>query len=508
MKRRRRARTSKNGRWIFVLLGLAAAGAVLVMLAPTLLTGWVRAQLKTDAFRARMESLFGGKLDAEVALAPLRWTGDEVTAADAQVRLANGWRAEVDGLHLGLDWGAFRKKTWRVTGAGADSLDVVFDPGAVRPVVEAPANTDTGGAGAASSVPGWLRGWLPDKTEVDGARVERFSLQHPEGWQMAGAALKAGPWFQGDGSLQVHAEGGVITTPLRAPARPEPVKLRLDRAALGLTAAEAHLKEARLHWLDSPVTARGRLRLADKSWSLAAGFESVPLNELLAGDWRLRLTGQAEGELEFTGGPGLQPRARGKVKLQESALTALPVLDRLAAYTGVERFKRLLLDIAETSVDATAGEQVFENFVLQSNGLMRLEGRLSVKGGELDGSFLLGVTPETLRWMPGTQKHVFTLPNPNGPAGMVWTTLRITGTLAAPREDLSARILEGAGRAVLDAPGEVAAKAGEMLLTPVLGKDAAAQPGEVIKSATEAGGKAVETGVRLLEGLGGGLLKP
>lgn len=507
MKRRRRARTSKNGRWIFVLLGLAVAGVVLVMLAPALLTGWVRAQLKTDAFRARMEALFGGRLDAEVALAPLRWTGDEVTAADAQVRLANGWRAEVDGLRLGLDWDAFRKKTWRVTGAGAESLEVVFDAGAIRPVAEAPADSGAGGS-AASSVPGWLRAWLPDKTEVDGARVERFSLQHPGGWQVAGTVLKISPWFQGDGSVQVNAAGGVITTPLRAPAGLETVKLRLDRAALRLTAVEAHLKEAQLHWLESPVTARGKLRLADKSWSLAAGFERVPLGELLAGDWRLRLTGQAEGELEITGGPQAEPRAQGKVRLKDSALTALPVLDRLAAYTGVERFKRLVLDIAETSVDATADRRVFENLVLQSNGLMRLEGRLEVKGEALDGSFLLGITPETLRWMPGTQKHVFTLPNPNGPAGMVWTTLRITGTLTAPREDLSARILEGAGRAVLDAPGEVAAKAGEMLLTPVLGKDAAAQPGGVIKSATEAGGKAVETGARLLEGLGGGLLKP
>ncbi|HCN75709.1 MAG TPA: hypothetical protein DIT13_00775, partial [Verrucomicrobiales bacterium] len=69
-------------------------------------------------------------------------------------------------------------------------------------------------------------------------------------------------------------------------------------------------------------------------------------------------------------------------------------------------------------------------------------------------------------------------------------------------------ILQGAGRAVLDAPGEVTAQAGELLLTPVLGKDAATAPGTVIKGATEAGGKAVESGVRLLEGIGGGLLKP
>ena len=490
-----------------VAAGLAGALVVLVMLAPALLTGWVRAQLKKDGFRARMEALFGGRLDAEVTLAPLRWTGDEVTVAEAQARLANGWRAEMNGLHLGLDWAAFRQKTWRVIGAGADSLDLVFDPAQVRPG-SASAEMSGDGGGKGPSIPAWLRSWLPDKTEVDGARVERFSMRHPAGWQVAGAHLKFSPWLQGDGSLQLTAESGVITTPLTLETLREPVKLRLDRAALRLAPAEAHLKEADLKWLDTAITARGRMRMEDKSWSLSANFERLPLAEVLAEDWRLRLTGHLTGEVELAASPGAQPRAKGRVTLKEGALTALPVLDRLAAYTNVERFKRLVLDVAETSLEGTAGAQVFDKIVLQSNGLMRLEGRLAVEGEKLDGSFLLGVTPETLRWMPGTQKHVFTLPNPNGPDGMVWTTLRITGTRSAPREDLSARILEGAGRAVLDAPGEVAAQAGELLLTPVLGKDAATAPGTVIKGATEAGGKAVESGVRLLEGIGGGLLKP
>lgn len=509
MKSRRRARSKSTGRWTYALLGLGAVIVILGVVSPSLLTAWVRAQLKTDAFRARMETLFGDKLEAQVTLAPLRWTGDEVSSAEASLRLANGWRAEVDGMRLGLDWAAFRRKTWRVIGAGADGVEVFFDPAHVRTPESGSTADEARHSGASSaSMPSWLRAWLPEKTEVDGARVERFALTHPAGWQVAGTAVKASPWLQGDGSLQMQAEGGIITTPLRLPARADAVKLRLDAASLRLGPQEIHLREARLHWLDSPVTTRGKLSTGDQSWSLAADFERVPLSEVLDADWRLRLTGQLEGDVEISGRPGSEPRLQGRVRLKEGSLTALPVLDRLAVYTGVERFKRLTLDVAETELDATQGVLVFEKIVLQSLGLMRLEGHLTVRGEELDGSFMLGVTPETLRWMPGTQKHVFTESNPNGPAGMVWTTLRVTGTRSAPREDLTARILAGAGRAVLEAPGQVATQAGELLLTPVLGKDAASSPGDVIKNATEAGGKAVETGVKLLEGLGGGLLKP
>ena len=506
MKSRRRARTASTGRWTYALLALGAVALTLFMIAPQVLTAWVRAQLKTDAFRARMESLFGDKLEAEVTLAQLRWSGDEVTAADARLHLANGWRADLDGLRLGLDWSAFRQKSWRIIGAGAESLELVFDPTTQRPVE--PAAADEAPPSSGSSMPGWLRAWLPDKTEVDGARIERLALRHPAGWHVVGTAIKTSPWLQGDASLQIQAEGGVITTPLRLAAQVEPVKLRLDSAALRLGPVESHLKEARLHWLDSPINARGRLHMQDQTWSLATDFERVPLSEVLAEDWRVRLSGQIAGEMELSGRPDAEPRLQGSLKLKDGALTTLPILERLALYTRVERFKRLTLDIAEANVDATPSTQVFENIVLQSIGLMRLEGRLTIRGEELDGTFMLGVIPETLRWMPGTQKHVFTLPNPNGPTGMVWTPLRITGTLSAPREDLSARILEGAGRAALDAPGEVAAKAGELLLSPVLGKDAAAQPGEILKNATEAGGKALDTGARLLEGIGGGLLKP
>jgi thiol-disulfide isomerase/thioredoxin len=182
-----------------------------------------------------------------------------------------------------------------------------------------------------------------------------------------------------------------------------------------------------------------------------------------------------------------------------------PILDELASYTKVERFKRLVLDIATAKVRLSRDWQRFDDIVLQSNGLLRLEGSLKLIGDQIDGRFLLGVTPETLRWMPGAQQHVFTTVHPQGPPGLLWTPLNISGTLQAPREDLSVRLLSGAGQALLGAPGEVAGKSSELLLKPLLGEEAAKKPGELLDGATRS---ATETGVKLLEGLGKGLLGP
>lgn len=88
---------------------------------------------------------------------------------------------------------------------------------------------------------------------------------------------------------------------------------------------------------------------------------------------------------------------------------------------------------------------------------------------------------------------------------MLWTPLQINGSLDAPREDLSGRLAEAAGRALLDAPGEIVGQGSELLLKPALGEDAAKLPGSMIKGATEATGDAVKSGVKVLEGISGGL---
>ncbi len=505
MSSRPRRRSGKSPRWLFVLIGMGLLVVVLALLAPMLVMNWVRGYLQQEAFRGQMERFFGTQLQGEVALTPLRWTGDEVTATEATVKMANGWQAEIGGLHLGLDWNAFRQGTWRVVGTGADDVALTFAPAATR-AVDVP-EMPTDGGEMRTETPLWLRRYLPDKTEIDGVMVDRLSLRYPGPWSVTEAKVRIGTWQQGETSAQVVVEKGILETPIQIEAQPTPLKFNLNRASTRISRDELHLKEVSLSWLgDSEITARGHLRPTLGTWKVTTNLKNIPLRECVNEDWKLRLTGLVEGDLEIEGRYQTLPTVEGDVRLREGVLTTLPILDRLATYTGVERFKRLVLDIASAQVSGSGDARHFEKIILQSNGLLRLEGTLHVQGGQLDGSFLLGVTPETLKWIPGAQQHVFNSPNPAGPVGMIWTPLRITGNIDSPREDLSERLITGAGKALLSAPADIAGKGTELLLSPVLGQEAAGKPGEVLKGATDAAGKAAETGVKLLEGLGGGLL--
>lgn len=507
MSTRSRRRSGKSPRWLLALAAVAIAGIVLVLLMPMLVMNWVRGYLQEEAFRGQMEQLFGTQMQGQATLAPLRWTGDEVTSAEAAASTANGWQARLDGLHLTLDWNAFRQGRWRTVGAGVDSITLERTAQPIAPLADSEEATPPTPLSTGPAIPSWLRRYLPDKTEVDGLQVARFSCLHPGPWNLKDSRVRIATWRQGETSLQAVVEGGFVETPIMLPAQLVPMTLNLTRASVRLSREDLHLKEATLKWLDAgEITARGHLQPRQGTWELATHLQGIPLNECLNEDWRVRLSGRLEGDLTATGSRTAAPLVKGRLHLRDGVLTALPVLDQLASYTGVERFKRLVLDVASSDVTVEGERRIFEKIIVQSNGLLHLDGSLTVQGGQIEGNFLLGVTPETLKWIPGAQQHVFTATHPTGPAGMLWTPLRINGTMQAPREDLSARLAAGAGKVLLDAPGQVVNQGSQLLLTPVLGKEAGALPNEVIRGATDATGKAVETGVKLLEGIGGGLL--
>ncbi len=518
MSSRKRRRSGTSSRWLFALLGLGLVFVILILLAPMLVMSWVRGYLQQDGFRGRMEQFFGTQLQGSVTLAPLRWTGDEVTTQDATVTTASGWKAQLSSMRLALDWNAFRQGKWRVIGAGMDALDVDF-VGALNPAPEASTPITTNNSGRGSAIPSWLRFYLPNQIEIDGVRVDELTFRHGP-WKLTDSKLRLGAWQQGENSVQTIAEGGIIETPIQLPVQLVPMKFNLVRATSRLSRDDFHLTAATFHWLgDSEINVNGHIRPIEGTWNMNTQLLAIPLSEVLSEDWKLRLTGQIQADLDISGSRTQTPKVKGQVQLQKGVLTALPILDKLADYTGVARFKRLILDIASADVNGSGQTREFEKIIIQSNGLLRIEGRLRIDNNQLDGSFMVGVTPETLRWIPGAKAHVFTTTNPSGQPGLLWTPLRITGTLDAPREDLTDRLIGGAGKALLNAPAEILGKVGETLLKPVLGDDLAKKPTEVLKAATETltkpgeaakkiqevPSKAVETGIDLLKGVGGGL---
>jgi hypothetical protein len=71
-------------------------------------------------------------------------------------------------------------------------------------------------------------------------------------------------------------------------------------------------------------------------------------------------------------------------------------------------------------------------------GLLRLEGSCVITdAGGITGALRVGVTPQTLQWIPGSRERVFTVAQ----NGYVWTDVKISGSLKDLREDLTPRLV-------------------------------------------------------------------
>jgi len=106
----------------------------------------------------------------------------------------------------------------------------------------------------------------------------------------------------------------------------------------------------------------------------------------------------------------------------------------------------LTLSEAHTRWQWKKDEISLTELVLASEGLVRLEGGIDIRGKRIDGVFRLGLAPGTLATIPGAETDVFVA----GERGLLWTTLRITGTLNDPKEDLTDRLIAAAGLRMFD----------------------------------------------------------
>jgi hypothetical protein len=348
---------------------------------------------------------------------------------------------------------------------------------------------------AVSAVPGWLRRWVPTRTQIDEVQVQTFDYLPAAGEPgVAATGLNVtGRPANDTGAWHLRGEGGKLSLPpLSEPLRIINLNARLDPKALVF-----HDFSAR--WLgDSDVTARGDVPF-DKtiSWGFNGSVTGLDLRHLLSADLNSRVTGMLEGEFQASAA-----LLKAKVRWKNGTVQNLPLLNQVATFTRVDRFRRIVLDTASADVERAGGVTKVSNLNLYAAGLIRVEGSLLIQNSEVNGDLLVGVAPDTLRWIPGSQTHVFTESRADAP-GYVWTTVHISGPFGAVREDLTNRILIAMGLA----PFDMAEKGVEILTGGAGGLGGNAAKGvldsgkDVLKTTGGAAGKAVETGMDIIKGV-------
>lgn len=454
-----------------------AAGALLLVLSITAYAV-LRNYLHSDAFRLFLSAEVSKAAEVSGEFERFRWDGLAVDTA--------GFRAEGDGLirevnagglHTQIGLSGVRRGVWEIKGSRADRVAVELDFTKRGDDVDADVSSARGKPKVKKS------GWLPSDVEVMDVDIRELAVKARLSQGLAGAEGLRVQVSPGAARRSYRAEvrGGRVSLPFKlAPALTiENLKLRYQDGDVFLTHGAAGV------FSTGRIEAAGEWNSRARTLALDGGADGIRCEDLLNETWSKRFTGDVSSTFVMQGRDGVV-RTHGSAKVENGVLTALPVLDALAAYADTRRFRVLTLDEARTDWRIEKGVTTLSDLVISSDTFFRLEGRVIVRGRELDGSFRLGISPGTLSAIPGAETHVF-LP---GERGLLWTPLRVTGTLDDPKEDLTERLIAAAGIRMFEQLPET----GERVL-----KFTRSVVGDSPSETVEKGVRTLEKGVEALE---------
>jgi len=177
----------------------------------------------------------------------------------------------------------------------------------------------------------------------------------------------------------------------------------------------------------------------DKSVDFRVKFDQLPIREWLPANWRDYVVGMASGNVHWRGkNPKLEAASmQGLLQVKGGRVRRLPFLQKLASITGKQSIEELELNECSAELDWDGPSVEIKNIAVEDKGKFRIEGLVSVRKKALGGAIQLGIAREYLEWLPQAEE-VFAKES----GGYLWTTVRLSGTIKEPQQDLSPRVIE------------------------------------------------------------------
>ncbi|MCF6310914.1 MAG: AsmA family protein [Verrucomicrobiales bacterium] len=439
--------------------------AITVFIGVFAIKGAVTRYLKSTAFRDQLITAVGEKLHADVELEQLRWEGSTI--------YADGWRArghpqaafaklEMDGIRASFS--GVKDKLLQLPEIRINQVTADFSKQGRTPITESPlANTDK--TNHSGSAPAWLKKWIPTGTKIGVVHIEATNLSIHDEHGVKQVALNSvetqSKPLAGPRTWEINARNGELFI------RDFPT-LSIRHLETRWNQDDLFINDASLIFYETAeISGSGDIQLGAKpQLNFDLKLQHLDTSKLLSSDWQKKLSGQLNADFTLKGSSkdknGLV--SKGSVHLKNGAIEGMPILDLIAQYTKMQRFKRLALHQASADFVKKGDRIEISKLVLQSDGLTRLEGSFVLENNQItQGKFQLGVTPGTLRWIPGAKQKVFT----RAKDGFLWTPLVISGSLDQPKEDLTARLTGAAIEALVnDAPAQATDAAKKILNNP------------------------------------------
>ncbi len=468
MRSPRRRNASAQGRWKKIALWSISAVAAMGVVGVVVVKVAIENYLHGEGFRRFVSEKSSQTLHAAGEFEPFHFSGmtfysnafvaqGSEFAAFAQVHL-DQVRAEVSARRIS-------EQVWEVDNVSAQRLDVQLD----GPRIKLEESGQISAAGllptAMSSVsspvaePAAGGGWLPNRVEVKSASIHEANVSWGReglpGGLVQGIRLEA---LARDGGWNISGDGGTIAPAGLSAFDVTKLQLRYKAPSILVQSMELRQPASGGGVRDGNGTVRvdGEVRLGE-SLELRAQLASLTITPLLPPDWRLRLHGDLSGtvdaraKLPASGGAASGAVISGKLSLANGQLEALPILDQIATFTLLPQYRRLALSKAGAEYRLENGRLSVKNLLVESVGLIRIEGSFTVIDSMLDGTLQVGVPASSLQWLPGAQAKVFT----ESRDGYVWAPMRVSGPTNKPNEDLSERLKAAALGVAVDVAKDV-----------------------------------------------------
>ncbi len=390
---------------------------------------WFGSYVRSDSFRRVVEEATGGSLKLRAEMTPLQWSGPSAFAEsfrlegdDASV-LQNLAASQV---RANVNWRAMLSGAWRVEDITVTEMEANWQ----RPRGEAAERKE------ASRAPlPFLAGILPKRFELGRLNIGSANMRFGDA-AMEGSSLVVSP--EGAGWL-VQGRGGRFEQPGIPELDITDFRARIQAGDIFLTGGNLRLGSNGKITVSGELAGEGKLQVA---------WEGVASEDVFSGPLADHLVGTLSGNAKFS----TPSKADGTVILKDGRLEGVPVLATIGDFTQNPAFRRMPLQDVICHFSREPGGWRISDFSGESKGLLRVDGQAFIgDGGVLEGALQVGVTTQTLQWIPGSRERVFT----EARGGYLWTEVVLGGSLDHPTEDLSARLLAAMGGAVIEQGGEL-----------------------------------------------------
>ena len=433
-------------RWL--IFGVPVTLVCLLVLLVAVRT-WLDGFLRSEDFRRFLDRKASDALQAEAHLEPLHWEHSELYTASVDVRGGSSGpltALNADQVRAAFDLGALWHRVWRIETLDVERLSAELGANSAwKPALPPPRPDQVPAPGADHST---LASLLPNRMDIGEVQVAECTLkwsdeQSKRAGRLEDTRLSARMLGGNVKTWEVTGHGGTLTQADLPAVAVDDFAVRSTEEAVFITRASGRPEAGGTLELSGKQALTGTRDL-----DLMLGLDAVPVEPFLPPDWRGRLHGKATGNVRVTGSAGDAKswQSAGHLELREGRLEALPVLDELAVFSSSARYRQTALQKGGVDFTWTPDVLTVRNLVLESDGLLRIEGDFTVRAQQIDGLFRVGVAVSTVRLINQVSAAVFDLPPRDGYA---WTTMRLTGPVNNPHEDLTGRLAGSAEQAVI-----------------------------------------------------------